>query len=47
MSVVENFVVSGCEWAVMDTGGGNDHLVRRILMKGLGQSGRLDHDSRG
>src|SRR3989338_4734521 len=47
MSVVENFVVSGCEWTVMDTGSGNDHLVRRVLMEGLWQASRLDHNGRG
>jgi hypothetical protein len=47
MSVVENFVVSGRDWTVMDTGRGDDHLVRRILMERLWQASRLDHDCRG
>jgi hypothetical protein len=46
MNVVENFVVSGCEWAVMDASGGNDQLVRRVLMERLWQARRLDRDSR-
>ena len=46
MTVVENFVVSGCEWTVINTGGGNDDPVRRVLMEGLWQARRLDHDSR-
>jgi hypothetical protein len=47
MTVVENFVVSGSEWTVMNTGSGNDNLVRRVPMEGLWQTSRLDHDSRG
>ncbi len=31
----------------MNTGGGNDNLVCRVLMERLWQASRLDHDSRG
>jgi hypothetical protein len=47
MSVIENFVVSGCQWTVMHTGSGNDHLISRVFMEGLWQASRLDHDGRG